>query len=197
MSEITLRILVRRNENEGPVVLGVAGSDFDQEFIGNWGADPLGVPEYGLWVWEGYGQNEPDDYMLYGEFRPALASDLAQFVQSNRKELIPHQMVRPGQLLIRELEARGITAGWLQTKHSIFPPHLSGFIDGTTDITFSLAFALEKALGIPAEFWINAQLKYNRWFQLKLSEAMKDGSLSGEALRKSLQEGADHDPQTN
>lgn len=114
-----------------------------------------------------------------------LLEQLSAGLSSERKELIPHQLVHPGGILASELKARGMTENDLK---GIFPPHLSGFILGQ-DLTFALAFQLESALGIPADFWINAQLNYTRWLIGRTRKAKADfreTALAGEALRKSL-----------
>ncbi len=76
--------------------------------------------------------------------------------------------VTPGEILSEEfLKPLGITQaefaqhlGWTTTK-------LNQIIRGKRAITPATALALEDALGMSADFWLNAQLKCDMWQALQ------------------------------
>lgn len=79
-----------------------------------------------------------------------------------------HPPVSPGEILLEEfLKPLGITQlefsghlGWTTTR-------LNQIIRGKRAITPESALALEDALGMPADFWLNAQRACDLWEALK------------------------------
>ena len=79
----------------------------------------------------------------------------------NKKELIPFAATHPGELLKDELKERKMTQKQLAHDTSIKPSVLSETINGKRSISLNVAVALEKALGIPADVWMNMQTQYD------------------------------------
>lgn len=110
--------------------------------------------------------------------------ELGPEIQSERKELIPHQLTPPGHILAKELEARGMTFADLGNGDEWDVEYWRRVCEGSQEIRLMSSFIrLEEVLGIPAEFWVNAQLQYSRWVLAKLSESGQRGSEAGELLR--------------
>lgn len=79
----------------------------------------------------------------------------------NKKELIPFAATHPGELLKDELKERKMTQKQLANDTGIKPSVLSETINGKRSISLNVAVALEKALGIPADVWMNMQTQYD------------------------------------
>ncbi len=79
----------------------------------------------------------------------------------NKKELTPVVATHPGELIKDELKERGMTQKQLATETGIKPSVLSETINGKRSLSLNVAVALEKALGIPADIWMNMQTQYN------------------------------------
>ena len=60
-----------------------------------------------------------------------------------------------------ELKERGMTQKQLADETGIKPSVLSETINGKRSVSLSVAVALEKALGIPADIWMNMQTQHN------------------------------------
>ncbi len=70
--------------------------------------------------------------------------------------------VHPGELLVEELEAREISQRELARRMGRPLKTVSAIARGTKSITAQTALDLERVLtGIPAEFWLNLQSRYN------------------------------------
>lgn len=79
----------------------------------------------------------------------------------NKKELTPVVATHPGELIKDELKERGMTQKQLAAETGIKPSVLSETINGKRSLSLNVALALEKALGIPADIWMNMQTQYN------------------------------------
>ena len=79
----------------------------------------------------------------------------------NKKELTPFLATHPGEMIKDELKERGMTQKQLATETGIKPSVLSETINGKRSVSLHVAVALEKALGIPAEVWMNLQTQYD------------------------------------
>ncbi len=86
--------------------------------------------------------------------------------------LTPAQVVTPGSILERELEARGWTQKDLAEIMQRPPQAINEIIKGTKQITPETALELSKALGISEQFWINLEINY----RLHLAKKQKDNS---------------------
>lgn len=60
-----------------------------------------------------------------------------------------------------ELKERNLTQKELSEMTGIKPSVLSETINGKRSVSLNVAVALEKALGVPAEVWMNLQTQYD------------------------------------
>ena len=79
----------------------------------------------------------------------------------NKKELIPFLATHPGELIKDELIERRMTQKQLAIAAGIAESVLSETINGKRNISLNTALALEKALGISADYWMNMQTQYD------------------------------------
>ena len=79
----------------------------------------------------------------------------------NKKELTPFVATHPGEMIKDELKERGMTQKQLAEQTGIKPSVLSETINGKRSVSLSVAVALEKALGIPADVWMNLQTQFD------------------------------------
>ena len=79
----------------------------------------------------------------------------------NKKELTPFVATHPGEMIKDELKERGMTQKQLAVETGIKPSVLSETINGKRSVSLNVAVALEKALGIPADIWMNLQTQYD------------------------------------
>ena len=77
------------------------------------------------------------------------------------KKQTPFIATHPGELIKDELKARNLTQKGLSEMTGIKPSVLSETINGKRSVSLNVAVALEKALGIPAEVWMNLQTQYD------------------------------------
>ena len=77
-------------------------------------------------------------------------------------DLLPAFPVHPGSVLGEELKARGISQKKFAESIGLQATHLSALIHGTRNFTAAVAEKIASGLeGIPAEFWIKFQERYN------------------------------------
>lgn len=79
----------------------------------------------------------------------------------NKNELTTLFATHPGEMLRDELKERGFTQKRFAQETGIKPSVLSETIKGKRSISLNVAVKLEKALGIPAEIWMNMQTQYD------------------------------------
>lgn len=79
---------------------------------------------------------------------------------SNKVQL-PFVATHPGELLKDELKERGLSQKQLAEMTGIRASVISETISGKRSVSLKMAVALEKALGIPADIWMNLQTQYN------------------------------------
>ena len=79
----------------------------------------------------------------------------------SKKALTPFVATHPGEMIKDELKERGMTQKQLSEQTGIKPSVLSETINGKRSISLSVAVALEKSLGIPADIWMNLQTQYD------------------------------------
>lgn len=79
----------------------------------------------------------------------------------NKKSQTPFVATHPGEMIKDELRERGMTQKQLAEQTGIKPSVLSETINGKRSLSLNVAVALEKALGIPADIWMNLQTQYN------------------------------------
>jgi addiction module HigA family antidote len=79
----------------------------------------------------------------------------------NKNNMTPCEATHPGELIKDELKERGMTQKQLALETGIKPSVLSETVNGKRSVSLNVAVALEKALGIPADFWMNLQTQYD------------------------------------
>lgn len=78
----------------------------------------------------------------------------------NISELTPAMAIHPGEMLLDELEARAIKQQEFALQIGMQKSQLNEIIKGKRSINAEFALLVEAALGIPAEFWLSAQMNY-------------------------------------
>jgi len=78
----------------------------------------------------------------------------------SKKNLTPITATHPGEMIKDELKARGMTQKQLAEQTGIKASVLSETINGKRSVSLNVAVALEKALDIPADIWMNMQTQY-------------------------------------
>jgi HTH-type transcriptional regulator / antitoxin HigA len=76
------------------------------------------------------------------------------------KEFQPDYAVTPGEVLSYELELRDMTQQELAKRTGITPKHIISIIKARSTITPETAIKLERALGMPVEYWLNLESNY-------------------------------------
>ena len=79
----------------------------------------------------------------------------------NKKSTSPVYTTHPGELILDELRERKMTQRQLAELSGIKTSILSETIHGKRAISLNMAVALEKALGISADYWMSLQTQYN------------------------------------
>ena len=79
----------------------------------------------------------------------------------SKKNMTPFVATHPGEMIKDELKERGMTQKQLAVETGIKPSVLSETINGKRSVSLNVAVALEKALGIPADIWMNLQTQYD------------------------------------
>ncbi len=79
----------------------------------------------------------------------------------NKKEFTPFVATHPGEMIKDELKERGMTQKQLADETGIKTSVLSETINGKRSVSLNVAVALEKALDIPADVWMNMQTQYD------------------------------------
>ena len=78
------------------------------------------------------------------------------------KRFTPLEAVHPSELVRDEMRARGIKSKDLAARLGMKAPNLSRFFSAKEDVTPAMAVKLEEALGIPADYWMQLQVSYER-----------------------------------
>ena len=79
----------------------------------------------------------------------------------NKENITPFAPTHPGEMIKDELKERKMTQKQLATETGIKASVLSETINGKRSISLNVAIALEKALDIPADIWMNMQTQYD------------------------------------
>ncbi len=113
----------------------------------------------------------------------------------SKKALTPFVATHPGEMIKDELKERGMTQKQLAAETGIKPSVLSETINGKRSLSLNVAVALEKALGISADIWMNMQTQYdldtaniaerdNQRETVAVTIPMRDRNLLQELVRK-------------
>lgn len=78
------------------------------------------------------------------------------------KQITPYKPTHPGEVLHDELKARGISQSDFAAEIGMQPTMLNEIIKGRRPVTADIALLLEKALDIPADFWMRFQRQYEQ-----------------------------------
>ena len=76
--------------------------------------------------------------------------------------LMPDIAIPPGELLLEELEARGIEEGEFAQRIGITSEDMDRLFVGEKAITQDIADAIERELGISAYLWVRMEASYQR-----------------------------------
>ena len=79
----------------------------------------------------------------------------------NKDNITPFVATHPGEMIKDELRERKLTQKQLALETGIKPSVLSETINGKRPVSKNMALALEQALGIPADIWMNLQTQYD------------------------------------
>ena len=77
-----------------------------------------------------------------------------------RNEYRPDYAVSPGEILAAELGLRDMTQQELAKRTGITPKHLVSLMKARSALTPGTAIKFERALGMPAEYWLNLESHY-------------------------------------
>jgi addiction module HigA family antidote len=83
--------------------------------------------------------------------------------------LFPSTPIHPGEMLLDELNARGLSQAKFAAQIGMSATLLNEIIKGKRAVTTEYALLFEAALGIEADFWLNTQSDYNK--QIAKSDA--------------------------
>lgn len=86
--------------------------------------------------------------------------------------LMPATAIHPGEFILDEIEALGMSQAELARKMGVQPSLLNEVIKGRRGVTAIHALLLEKVLGIEAEFWMNLQSRFEL-NQARISENIR------------------------
>ncbi len=75
--------------------------------------------------------------------------------------LIPFEATHPGTVLADEIKARNIKQKDFAEILGVLPTYLNEILKGKRSVTADFAILLEKALEIPADFWMRFQTQYD------------------------------------
>lgn len=76
-------------------------------------------------------------------------------------EMIPGDLVHPGEIIRDELDSREMSQQNLADKMKMSKSEISLLLHGYRNITPTIAVLLENILEIDAEIWMNLQIKYD------------------------------------
>ena len=90
-----------------------------------------------------------------------LMDELSDCCEEHLKQIEePDYAISPGEVLGVELELRGMTQQELARRTGITPKHIISILKAKTPITPEMAIKLERALGMPVEYWLNLEANY-------------------------------------
>ena len=69
----------------------------------------------------------------------------------------------PGVVLLDNIEALGMTQNEFALRTGILPKTINTIINGTSSITFEVAYKLANFFGTSIDLWINLQTSYNKY----------------------------------
>jgi len=88
-------------------------------------------------------------------------------------EYRPDYAVSPGEVLEFELDMRGMKQQELAKRTGLTPKHIGAIVNAKSSITPETAIKLERAIGMPAQYWMNLEAQY----QVVLARAAEEEKL--------------------
>lgn len=70
--------------------------------------------------------------------------------------------IPPGATIKEQLEDRGMSQKEFASRMGMSEKHISHIVHGEVQLTTDVAYKLEMALGIPAQFWLNLESIYRK-----------------------------------
>ncbi len=71
------------------------------------------------------------------------------------------EVLRPGEILVYELDARAEDPTAFAIKIGMFPSDLIDLLNGKLPVSERIAQSLERELNMPAAFWLELQAEYD------------------------------------
>lgn len=81
-------------------------------------------------------------------------------VESDKNQFKPNYAIPPGEILEDELELRSMNKAELSKRTGLTAKHLIDIRKGDSPITPETAIKFERALGMPADYWLNLESHY-------------------------------------
>lgn len=75
-------------------------------------------------------------------------------------QYMPDYIVSPGEVLEFELQMRGMTQNELAKRTGLTPKHIGAIVNAKSAITPETAIKLERAIGMPVQYWMNLETQY-------------------------------------
>lgn len=72
----------------------------------------------------------------------------------------PDYAMPPGEMLAHEMEIRGMTQQELTRRTGVTTKHINELINAKAPISPAMAIKLERAIGMPAQYWMNLEANY-------------------------------------
>jgi HTH-type transcriptional regulator/antitoxin HigA len=92
-------------------------------------------------------------------------------------EYQPDYAVTPGEVLGAELELRGMSQQELARRTGLTPKHIISILQAKSALTPETAIKFERALGMPADYWLNLESHYQEVLARLNEEAQLDRDL--------------------
>lgn len=91
------------------------------------------------------------------------------------REIISDLAIPPGELLGEEMEHNGLSTEDLSERSGVAHDEITSLLDGSGTISYEIALAFEKVLGVPYEIWAGLESRY----RLTLAREQELAALSG------------------
>ena len=92
-------------------------------------------------------------------------------------EYLPDYAVAPGEILDHELDIRGMSQKELANRTGLTTKHLISILNGKSSITPETAIKFERALGMPADYWLNLESHYQETVARLNEDALLESDL--------------------
>lgn len=89
----------------------------------------------------------------------------------------PDYAVTPGEMLGYEIEARGMSQQELTRRTGVSAKHVNELLSSKAPISPAMAIKLERAIGMPAQYWLNLEANYQEIIARLAEEAQLEADL--------------------